>query len=171
MPLTRVNSRVRFQAATKKGRQGGGVGAKCKQVTRDLAGTTLVKYQVEEEPLFLKRRVRPIEELGSLLHSNLSSGMAAAKVHEAQQVIAVAPPSPACQHIEPLQEEDDDTPAYLLELAPLYLGLNARQLAANTSAAGPSNHTKDDGPSASPLATTVIYRPLHNKFLPELMIK
>lgn len=171
MPLTRVKSRVRFQAATKKGRHGGGGEAKCKQINWDLVETTLAKYQVDEEPLFVKRRVRPIDELGSLLHSNLSSGLAAAKAHEAQQMIAVAPPSPACQHIEPLQEKDDDTSADLFKLAPLYIGLNVRQIAANISAARPGNCTQEDGPSASLLATTVIYRPLNNKVLPEIMIK
>lgn len=47
----------------------------------------LVEGEVNKESLFTKRRVPSTDELGSLLHSNLGSTLAAAKAYEAQQEI------------------------------------------------------------------------------------
>ena len=165
MPLHKVKSRVRFQIPKKKVKQDDGGKAQCKLERTVFGGaseSTLVKGLVDDEPLFAKKRVPSTDELGDVLRSNLSSSLAAAKAYEALQDTGKSLPSPTCQHIERLQEEDDDPPASLLELAPIYRPIPDRLVTTGTCTIESENGSKDDGPSASLLTTTAIHRPVND---------
>ncbi|KAJ8114800.1 hypothetical protein OPT61_g3410 [Boeremia exigua] len=165
--IHRVRSRVRFQVFTKKVKQGDDKKAQRKPTIRILGSAQewiSIHNTVEDEPLFAKKRVRSTDELGDLLRSNISSSLSAAKTGEAQQDVGKASPSPAHQHIERLQEDGDDLSAPPSELTSSSEAVTEQHLATKSCAPATGDPREEDVSNAALLATTVIYRPVHDIF-------
>ncbi|KAF3044785.1 hypothetical protein E8E12_010610 [Didymella heteroderae] len=171
MPLHRVKSRVRSQGPPKKPEHGDGGRPQYKPrrtvFDRPLR-SPLFSNMVDEE-LFQKKRVPSTEELSNLLKSNLSSSLAAEKAYLELLRAQYSQPSAVYQHIEQVQEDDDDPSASLLELAPLaYATRNHLEGITEDAIANDGNHD-DEGPSTTLLATTAMYAPLTGRHGRELL--
>lgn len=166
MPIRKVKSRVRFQPQQKQVKRDHGAKAQSKPtrtVYGGTSGSTVVDDVVHGKPSFEKKRVRSTDELGNLLHSNLSTTLAAVKASTTQQNTINSPFSPEIQHIEQLQEEGDDPPASFLQLAPIYRPVGECLEATDACAVVNKNDTGGNGRSISLLATTVIHLPVGNR--------
>jgi hypothetical protein len=165
MPLHRVKSRVRFQGPGKKAKQGDGGKAQHRptRTVFDATPRSPLFGDMVDENLFKKKRVPSTEELADLLKSNLSSSIAAEKAYLEQQKAQYLPPSPECQHVEQVQEDDNNPPGSLLELVPLvYENRDIQDMTDGANVVNNRNYAHE-GPSASLLATTAIYAPLNGR--------
>ncbi|KAF1929766.1 uncharacterized protein M421DRAFT_129111 [Didymella exigua CBS 183.55] len=165
MPFHRVKSRVRYQGPGKKAKQGnlGKTHFKPTRTIFDGATRSPLFNDMVDETTFEKKRVPLTDELGDLLRSNLSTSIAADEAHIEQQSAQYSPPSPDCQHIEQLQDDDDTPPASPLELAPLEYAARDHPRATERVAVVNKVNNAGDRPSASLLATTAIYTPLNDR--------
>ncbi|KAF9692598.1 hypothetical protein EKO04_009532 [Ascochyta lentis] len=157
-------SRVRFQGRKKNSKQGDGEKTQHESkrtVDIDNSNPELFKG-VDEGPLFVKKRVPSVDELGSLLRSNLSTSLASTVKHDA----TCLPLIPTHDVVAQAQDSYDDPPASFLKLAPIYRPIGDHLEAMNSCAIVDDEDSRDDGPSASLLATTVIYRPAGDGFGP-----
>jgi len=127
MPI--YKSRIRFQGRKKKAKQGDG-----EKAQRRLIMTVHINDSdstlVDAEPLFGKKRIPFTEEHDSLLRSNLSTSLAAAKVSTsnfstAKHNIIISPTTPISLHIKQPQD-DDSIQVSFLELAPIYRPISNR---------------------------------------------
>ncbi|KAH6612530.1 hypothetical protein C7974DRAFT_418477 [Boeremia exigua] len=150
--IHKSKSRVRFQHRTEKVKQDSG-----SEKTKREPKTTVFRSApvvINNGPRFAKLRIPSADEQGDLFRSNLSSSLSAVKANDlARQRAGRLPLSPARQHFERIQEEDDDPPASLLMLAPLYVPDSDGYLVAQPST---DRSGGDDGPCASLLATSIV---------------
>jgi hypothetical protein len=169
MPIPRVKSRVRFQG-TKKAKHHNGKTAQrrpARTVYGDALDLTFVGDVRDNESLFAKKWVPSTDELGDALCSNLSSSLTASKAASIQRAVLDSPSSSACQHLEWLQGENNDPPAWLLYLAPIYRPIGDHLKATTPNAVADGEGGDDSGPPASLLATTAIHRQVDDHLEPQ----
>ena len=171
MPIHRVKSLIRYQGPKKNtNHHNGGVAQRrpMRTVYSIVSSSTLVENVRGGELVFAKKSVRSIDELGDALRSNLSSSLDAVRAAIVQEDVTEYSPSPTCQHIERLQEEDGDPPESLLNLAPIYQPVDDHlEAAVADDVTNEEDIGAADGPSASLLAATAIYRPVNEHLEPQ----
>lgn len=156
MPLHKAKSRVRFQRSGLQVKQGGDRRAQNKPTRTNLENTSrsAILGHAVDETLFERKDVPSTDELGSLLHSALSTSLAAEKASLKQQDEQCSPSLPSDQFLEQLHVVDDDSSASLPELAPLTCTARDQYKTTGRVAVANESHHADAGSSTSLLATT-----------------
>lgn len=171
MPV--YKSRVRFQRRIKnKHKKDNGRQAQRKPLKTSHVGdseSTLFEGVdediVEEGFMFSKKRVPSTDELGTLLRSELSFSLAAAKTSTDQKDRRQSPPTATSPLIEQQVDDDEGPPVSLLGLAPTHRAVNDRLEPTNRIAA--VDEDENNEPPASLLATTGVSVPVEDSFEPD----
>ncbi|KZM23134.1 uncharacterized protein EKO05_0008247 [Ascochyta rabiei] len=160
--------RVRFQWQSKKGKRDDAGKAQREPVRTIHVGnpeTTLFEG-IGEASLFARKRVPSVDELGTILRSNLSTSLAAARASSVKHSATYPPSTPTGNVVAQPHERDDDPPASFLELAPMYRPVDDHLVPTDSRGIMDDEGNGDDGPPASLLATTAIYRPVNDRLEP-----